>query len=236
MQLVVNIDGGSRGNPGPASAGVVIAASDGTPLHEAGYFLGTATNNVAEYTAFIRAIDLAAAMRPERVEFFSDSELMVKQIIGDYRVKSPDLKPLYERAQRLLLQLDSWVIKHVRREKNTRADELANLAMDAKKDVIVHDGSAFAGDRKATESFLIPTPVARKQKSWTATLRGKAEMCPAKLRDGQAFVFGTTTPAGCCIHAAAAAIGRITDDELDDDRCTALCDRCGVEIALTAGD
>ena len=87
MQLVVNIDGGSRGNPGPASAGVVIKADDGTPLHEAGYYLGTATNNVAEYTAFIRAIELAAAMKPERVQFFSDSELMVRQITGEYRVK-----------------------------------------------------------------------------------------------------------------------------------------------------
>ena len=112
-------------------------------LHEAGYFLGRGTNNFAEYSGLIKALELAVALRAGEASIFSDSELMVKQILGEYRVKSPDLKPLYERATALLLKIDLWRIKHVYRQENSRADGLANKAMDAKRDVIVTSAKDF---------------------------------------------------------------------------------------------
>lgn len=138
MDLIIHTDGGSRGNPGPASAGVVIRdAQTGQALHEAGYYLGQTTNNVAEYMGLLKALTLVAPLGADQVNLHSDSQLMVRQITGQYRVKSADLKPLLQQAQRLLLKVNSWRIEHVRREMNKRADELANLAMDAGKDVIV---------------------------------------------------------------------------------------------------
>jgi ribonuclease HI len=137
-QVVIHVDGGARGNPGPAGAGVVIAATDGTPLHEAGYFLGRCTNNVAEYTGLVKALEVAAAMPAGRVVVHSDSELMVKQLKGEYRVRSADLKPLYQRAIALLGRFDGTTITHVYRDKNQRADALANMAMDAEADRVVN--------------------------------------------------------------------------------------------------
>ena len=137
MNLIIYTDGGSRGNPGPAAAGVVIRDGDSDKIiHEAGYFLGKTTNNVAEYQGLIRALEYAQQLGAKRVQVFTDSELMVKQITGEYRVKSPDLKPLAEKAQSILLRIDLWQIKHIRREKNTHADALANKAMDARRDVV----------------------------------------------------------------------------------------------------
>ncbi|MEO0588676.1 MAG: ribonuclease HI family protein [Planctomycetota bacterium] len=137
-QVIIHVDGGARGNPGPAGAGVVIANPDGTPLHEAGYFLGHATNNVAEYTGLLRALEVATTMNVKRVAVHSDSQLMVKQLNGEYRVKSPDLKPLYQQAAKLLDGFVASTITHVYRDKNQRADQLANLAMDAESDRIVN--------------------------------------------------------------------------------------------------
>jgi len=147
MNLTIHIDGGARGNPGPAAAGVVLVTADDRPaiLHEAGYFLGHTTNNVAEYSGLLRALELTVPLRPHHVNIFSDSELMVRQLTGQYRVKSPDLKPLYAKATAMLVKLDGWKINHVYREENKRADELANMAMDAKRDVIVSSLSDFKG-------------------------------------------------------------------------------------------
>ena len=138
MELIIHFDGGSRGNPGPAAAGVVIHDKESDlALHEAGYFLGTATNNVAEYQGLIRALKLATQMGAARLDINSDSELVVKQITGEYRVKSETLTPLFEEAQSMLLGIEAWQIEYVPRAENARADQLANLAMDRKRDVVI---------------------------------------------------------------------------------------------------
>ena len=138
MRLTLHIDGGARGNPGPAAAGVCLTDSDdGAPLFEAGFFLGTTTNNVAEYQGLLRGLDAALKLKPQALLIRADSELMVRQIHGQYRVKAPNLKPLHQQAVAKLNQLRDWSFDHVRRHHNTRADELANMAMDAKSDVIV---------------------------------------------------------------------------------------------------
>jgi len=123
-------DGGSRGNPGPSGYGVVILGEDGTVLGELSEFLGMRTNNVAEYSGLLAALEFALAKGHPRLRVVSDSELMVKQIRGQYRVQSPDLRPLYEEAKRLIAKLEAFQIEHVLRGKNKKADELANQAMD----------------------------------------------------------------------------------------------------------
>jgi len=134
VQVVINVDGGSRGNPGPAGAGIVIAAADdGTILHKAGVFIGQATNNVAEYTGLIEGLKRAAKLQATDVKVLSDSELMVRQMTGQYRVKNQGLKPLYEEATQLAGQLSKFSIAHVRREQNEAADALANKAMNLKR-------------------------------------------------------------------------------------------------------
>ena len=137
MQALIHIDGGARGNPGPAAAGVCITTPDGTEaLHEAGYWLGELTNNEAEYQGLLHALKAALELGFESVHIRSDSELMVKQINGEYRVKAANLKPLFAEARDRLGKFPQWSIEHVRREKNKRADQLANLAMDAGRDVV----------------------------------------------------------------------------------------------------
>jgi len=137
MKLKIHVDGGARGNPGPAAAGVVIAdATDDQPIFEAGFWLGKGTNNFAEYSGLIRALEKAAEFKPNAVEVYSDSQLMVRQITGEYRVKSKDLKPLFEKATALLAGFNEWTITHVYRESNVEADRLANMAMDRKADVV----------------------------------------------------------------------------------------------------
>lgn len=137
MQALIYIDGGARGNPGPAAAGVCITTPDGSEaLFEAGYWLGEMTNNEAEYQGLLHALKASLKIGFESVHVRSDSELMVKQIKGEYRVKAANLKPLYVEARDLLSQFPAWSIEHVRRDKNKRADQLANIAMDARGDVI----------------------------------------------------------------------------------------------------
>lgn len=127
----LNIDGASRGNPGPAAFAFVIARPGLPPVEEAAT-LGTVTNNVAEYTALVRGLEAAADLGLKHLKVLSDSELLVKQMNGEYRVKHPDLLPLYENARELVKEFDSVSIAHVRREQNKRADELCNIALDAK--------------------------------------------------------------------------------------------------------
>ena len=140
MDCLIHIDGGARGNPGPAAAGVTITTPDGSePLHEAGYWLGTATNNVAEYQGLLHALKAAARIGCTTLTIRSDSQLMVKQVLGEYRVKASNLRPLYQEAIKLLAGFEKWEFGHVYREGNKRADQLANQAMDAGRDVIVFD-------------------------------------------------------------------------------------------------
>ncbi len=140
MNLLIHIDGGSRGNPGPAGAGLVIANEEtGETLYEVGYYLGRMTNNVAEYYGLLRALDHVESLRPQSVLFRSDSELMVRQLEGRYRVRNASLRPLYEEARQRLDRLHDWRIEHIKRASNSRADELANLAIDAGADVLGPD-------------------------------------------------------------------------------------------------
>jgi len=132
LSVLIHIDGGARGNPGPAGAGVVIQdANDQTVLFEGGFFLGRATNNVAEYQGLVQALARAAALGAKVVEIRSDSELLVRQMNGQYRVKNAGLKPLHEEAAKLRDGFERCVIRHVRRESNTAADRLANMAVSA---------------------------------------------------------------------------------------------------------
>jgi probable phosphoglycerate mutase len=123
-------DGGSRGNPGPAGFGVYIEGAKGEKLAELSEYLGKATNNVAEYSGLLAALEYALQAGYGRLRVVADSELMVKQMQGKYRVNSPDLRPLYEEAKRRVARLGGFRIEHVLRGKNKNADRLANLAMD----------------------------------------------------------------------------------------------------------
>ncbi|MGH9395240.1 MAG: ribonuclease HI family protein [Terriglobia bacterium] len=131
--LMMNIDGASRGNPGPASYAVVVKTADGKPVTSLAKTLGDTTNNFAEYQALLAALEYATQNGRGRISIFSDSELLVRQIQGRYKVKSEVLKPLHARAMSLIRQLEGFSIHHVMREKNREADRLANLVLDAGK-------------------------------------------------------------------------------------------------------
>jgi ribonuclease HI len=134
-RLTLNFDGGSRGNPGPGGIGVVIAAEDGTPLITLGRFIGQATNNVAEYLALITALEEAARLGARKVLIRGDSQLVIRQMTGEYRVKNVDLRKLYDRAVALVAKFDKADFEHNVREQNSMADKLANLAMNRRADV-----------------------------------------------------------------------------------------------------
>jgi len=159
--LTVEFDGGSRGNPGRAGIGVVVRAADGTPLVTLGRFIGRATNNVAEYKALITGLQKAKELGPKKIVIRGDSELVVKQMRGEYRVKNADLRDLYDEAQHLLHQFDHATIDHNYRHKNALADKLANKAMDRKADVTdVDDPSDGSGGGGAAASLDDPAPAA----------------------------------------------------------------------------
>ncbi len=226
MELVVHVDGGARGNPGPAGAGVVVRTVAGEAIHEAGYFLGSQTNNVAEYVALIRALERIGSVPATSVTIHSDSELLVRQLTGDYQVKAPNLKVLYEQVQRLLLRLPRWQIRHVRREQNRRADELANLAMDEKRDVIIVDADRAA--KPAAPAVLPaapqdedqPPPPRPKSPSNPVITSGGGKLsiqlsvatppgkggCEAEAHQQGARVIGATLPQGLCVFAASAIL------------------------------
>ena len=129
-KLTVNFDGGSRGNPGPAAIGVVVSDEDGEVLAAVGETIGRATNNVAEYRALLRGLELAAENGATEVEIFGDSQLIVRQIEGRYKVKHADMKELHAQAKAALSKFDAWTISDVRRAYNAEADRLVNEAFD----------------------------------------------------------------------------------------------------------
>lgn len=135
MYLNIHTDGGSRGNPGPAAAGVVIRDKQGNILFSRGYFLGRATNNVAEYEGVLLALAEADRLGGTELDIFCDSELLVKQINGIYRVKNAGLKPLHKQIMQRLANFDHTTVQHVYREDNTDADALVNAALDIEADV-----------------------------------------------------------------------------------------------------
>jgi ribonuclease HI len=129
-RLTVNVDGGARGNPGPAAIGVVVRNGGGEVLEERGERIGEATNNVAEYRALLRGIELAAAHGAGAVDLVGDSELVVRQVEGRYKVKDATMRKLHAEVARALEGFDGWTIRHVRREGNADADRLVNEALD----------------------------------------------------------------------------------------------------------
>jgi ribonuclease HI len=130
MKLVVHVDGGARGNPGPAAAGAVISTPDGEVLDEVAETIGVATNNVAEYRALLLGLRRARELGATEVEVINDSELVAKQVNGLYKVKHPDMKPLHAAARQALGTFERWTLRSVPRARNAEADALVNAALD----------------------------------------------------------------------------------------------------------
>jgi tryptophan 2,3-dioxygenase/ribonuclease HI len=133
VQVVVHVDGGARGNPGPAAAAAVVSAPDGRVLDEAAVTLGRATNNVAEYRGLLLGLARAAALGATEVDVINDSELVARQVNGDYKVKHADLVPLHEQARAALGRFERWSIRSVPRAENAAADALVNRALDGEE-------------------------------------------------------------------------------------------------------
>src|SRR4051794_34903453 len=131
VKVVVHVDGGSRGNPGPAAAAAVISTPDGEVLDEATLTLGRATNNVAEYRGVLLGLERARALGATEVDVVNDSELVARQISGAYKVKHPDMRPLYDAAMAALRGFERWTVRSVPRAQNAAADALVNQALDA---------------------------------------------------------------------------------------------------------
>jgi ribonuclease HI len=129
-RLVVHVDGGARGNPGPAAIAAVVADAEGEMVEERSESIGRATNNVAEYRALLLGIERARALGATEVELVGDSELIVRQVRGEYRVKDANLRGLHGQVRKALAAFDGWTIRHVRREANERADWLVNEELD----------------------------------------------------------------------------------------------------------
>jgi ribonuclease HI len=131
VKVVVHVDGGARGNPGPAAAAAVVSTPDGAVLDEAAETLGTATNNVAEYRGLLLGLARATALGATEVEVVNDSELVARQVNGEYKVKHPDMRPLHAAALDALGSFERWSIRSVPRAQNADADALVNQALDA---------------------------------------------------------------------------------------------------------
>jgi ribonuclease HI len=186
--VTAHCDGGARGNPGPAGYGAVLTGPNGEPLAELSEFLGVRTNNFAEYSGLLAVLEYALEHGHRRLKVVSDSELMVKQIQGKYRVNSPDLKPLWQEAKSRIARLDAFEISHALRHKNKDADRLANQAMDRGMKRPHAVGLPAPEPLKATpyptKSSTPPNPDARPK---------PAEMLRGFTRDGVVHVLGTTT-------------------------------------------
>jgi ribonuclease HI len=131
VKLVVHVDGGARGNPGPAAAAAVVSTPEGDVLDEAQQTLGVATNNVAEYRGLLLGLERARELGATEVEVVNDSELVARQVNGQYKVKHPDMKPLHGQAIAALQGFDRWKVRSVPRAQNAAADALVNAALDA---------------------------------------------------------------------------------------------------------
>jgi len=131
LRLVVHVDGGARGNPGPAAIGVVTSTPDGEVVDELAEPIGEATNNVAEYRALLRGLERARELGATEVALVNDSELVARQVQGAYKVKHPGLRPLYDQAMEALRGFERWSVLSVPRAQNAHADQLVNAALDA---------------------------------------------------------------------------------------------------------
>ena len=176
-----NIDGGSRGNPGPAAYGVVIRDGRGEIVAKLKKYIGRMTNNVAEYYGLIAAMDYAQSHGIRALHIESDSELLVKQMRGQYKVKSEDLRPLFERAQKMSKAFDSFRIEHVYREQNREADALANEALDET------EGKASGSAAKKTASATAEPEPAR-SKAEAASSKPEPRKIQARFRGGVLYL------------------------------------------------
>jgi ribonuclease HI len=129
-RLTIYVDGGSRGNPGPSGIGVVILDASGKRVKDISKYIGKATNNIAEYNALLYGLEEALIMRADDLIINVDSELVAKQLTGDYRVKDPNIRPLFERAINILKSFNNFEIRHIEREMNKEADKLVNKAIN----------------------------------------------------------------------------------------------------------
>jgi probable phosphoglycerate mutase len=185
--VTAHCDGGARGNPGPAGYGAVLTGPAGEPLAELSEFLGIRTNNYAEYSGLLAVLEYALEHGHRRLRVVSDSELMVKQIQGKYRVNSPDLKPLWQEAKSRIARLERFEISHALRHKNKDADRLANQVMDRGMKRPHAAGQPAPEPLKATpyptRSSTPPDPDARPKSAPGGMLRGFT-------RDGVVHVLG----------------------------------------------
>jgi len=178
-----NIDGGSRGNPGPASYGVVVRDPRGEIVARLKKYIGRMTNNVAEYYGLIAALDYAQSQGIRQLRIEADSELMVKQMRGQYKVKSPELRPLFERARKMAQSLESFRIDHVYREQNAEADALANEAMDEAEGRTPRPAASPAAKSSAAKSTValpMKSLLSRAPKSAAPSAAKSAPPQPAK--------------------------------------------------------
>ena len=224
MPWTAAIDGGARGNPGPSGAGVEIRDDRGRVVLAAGFFLGHMTNNQAEYEGLLRALDALGRAGARDILVLSDSELLIRQVNGSYKVRAPHLQELHRAARKKLAGFASWEARHVPREQNRQADRLANQAMDAVADVVTVDRLGVAG--ALTNQPVAPTPASPQAAAPSgldfkappptfAAVTGTAievrvvrspTACPAGHRLGQTFLFTDRTPAGLCVEACAGII------------------------------
>jgi len=213
------IDGGSRGNPGPAASGVLIYNPNDKIIFAGGFFLGQKTNNQAEYSALIKALELLALNRANAINIYSDSELLVHQINGTYRVKNPQLKLLYQKSQQLLEGFENWKIRHIPREKNAQADKLANQAMNAGRDVILTDEGKLTGQPTSAPPSSSADRISGTNVVEVFVVQGSGQkICPANCKRGQLFVFKEITPPGFCIEGCAAVLDAVLALKDMDDR------------------
>jgi len=189
--MVAYIDGGARGNPGPAGYGVYVQDENGRCIAELSEFLGVKTNNFAEYSGLLAALRFAIDHDFEDVRVISDSELLVKQMKGQYKVNSPDLRPLYDEAKRMVSKLNTFRVQHVLRSQNKEADRLANLAMD-------RGSKRGAGDAVRADAYARP-PAHADGAASSATARAgriEAKEYEGVVRDGVVEVYGADLPEG----------------------------------------
>ncbi len=178
--VLAHCDGGARGNPGPAGYGAVLTDAHGHVLAELSEFLGNRTNNFAEYSGLLGVLQWALDHHHPRLRVTSDSELMVKQIQGKYKVNSPDLRPLWEEARRRIAQLDRFEIVHALRHKNKEADRLANEAMDR-------------GTNRSPKPTLNSGPDSRTREAAPPPKPAAPQMLRGFTRDGAIHLLGSTT-------------------------------------------
>lgn len=193
-ELELYIDGGARGNPGPAACAYLLLDQAGRLIKSEGIYLGESTNNIAEYNGLIRGLQAARELNAKELNIYSDSELLVKQIIGEYKVKNLKLQELMEKAQKLLLSFDRWQIKYIPREANKEADKLVNATLD-EYEKGYNQLSKVKEKSKAILVEVIEEP--------------DPDICAAGIKENTCFVIHDTVPSGLCIYALQAILPEI---------------------------